>query len=500
MNRIQTLLCAGVLASAACFAAVDVRLPDAAAKGDKAAVRTLLAQKIDVNSAQPDGTTALHWAAHKNDLELVNLLLKAGADAKAMNRYNVTPLAEAVQFGSAPMIEALLKAGADPNTLTTDEGETVLMSASRTGNVEAVKALLARGANVNAKESYRGQTALMWAAAEGHPEVVKLLLAAKADPNILSTDRSTTLPKLPAGSPSAPIPRGGLAAIHFGARQGSIEAMKALLGAGVNINQGDVDGNTPLVLALLNNHYDLAQVLIDRGADPNKGNKDGRAALFTAIDVAIPDPSPRPVRREFDKLTANDIIKSLLDHGANVNQGLTASSAIERFAQDHGDKSMGAGTTPFMRAARGSDIELMKMLLAKGADPKLTAKDGLNALIISIDGSGLRNARGTEADWLAVVKYCVELGIDVNASTDRGVTVMHNAAGKGADTIVKYLAEHGAKLDVKNKAGLTPLDLASGKGGQPGVVRDPHESTMKLIRDLLKNQGPSAQNNAPANN
>jgi ankyrin repeat protein len=193
-----------------------------------------------------------------------------------------------------------------------------------------------------------------------------------------------------------------------------------------------------------------------------------------------------------------DIIKSLIDHGANVNQALTAASAIEKFAQDHGDRSLGAGVTPLIRAARGADVNLMKYLVSKGADPKLKAKDGMTPLIAALDGGGLRNVRGTDADALEVAKYCLELGIDVNAQTDRGMTAMHGVAARGSDEIVKFLAANGAKVDVKNKAGLTPYDMAAGKGGQPGVVRDPHESTMKLLRELAKSQGPSAQNTEPA--
>jgi ankyrin repeat protein len=488
------LLWAGALMAGAVFAASDVRLPDAAMNGDKAAVKAMLKQKIDANSAQPDGTTALHWAAHQNDLELVNALLQSGANVKAANRYGITPLAEAVQKGSAALVEALLKAGADPNTLTTDEGETVLMTASRTGNAEAVKLLLAKGANVNAVEGYRGQTALMWAAAEEHPDIVKVLLAAKADPNLASVDRDTTLPKLPAGSPAAPISRGGLRAIHFAARQGSVESMKALLDAGVDINQGDVDKNSPLLLAILNSHYDLAQVLIDHGAKPNVANKDGRAALLTAVEMRTMDWSPRPFRRDTDKLTATDIIHSLVDHGADVNQQLTASSAIERFAQDHGDKNLAEGATPFMRAARSVDMELMQYLISKGADPKHASKSGLNALLLAAGVGWSEKIKGTEAQAIDAVKFLLDQGMDLNAITDRGDTVMHGAAMRGADNLVKFLAEKGAKLDVKNKQSLTPLDIAMGKGGAPGVVRDAKESTMKVIRDLMKARGPQAQN------
>src|SRR5258708_6392418 len=210
------------------------------------------------------------------------------------------------------LAERLMKAGVDANTPAAEEGETVLMSASRVSNIEAVKALLDRGANPNAKESYKGQTALMWAAAEGHAEVIKLLLAKGADPKILSDDRDSTLPKLTAGSPNAPVSRGGLAALSFAARQGQIDAVNALVAGGSDINQKDIDGNTALVLSILNKHYDLAQMLIDKGADVNAANKDGRAPLFTALEIRNEDYSPQPALKDNDKLSAHDHIHSLL--------------------------------------------------------------------------------------------------------------------------------------------------------------------------------------------
>lgn len=473
-------------------------LVDAVKNRDQDAVKAMLKQRVDVNAAEADGTTALHWAAHWNDLETVDLLLKAGANAKATNRYGASPLSEAVANGSgAPgsgaLIERLLKSGADPDTLSAPQGETVLMAAARVGNVEAVKILLDHGAYPDARETFRGQTALMWAASEGHPEVIKLLVAKGANINARSSDRDTTPPKMEAGTPAAPIARGGLSALHFAARQGQMAAAKALIEGGGDINQKDSDGNNALIVALLNSHYDFAQLLIDSKADPNVANKDGRTALYTAVEMHDADWSPLPVRRVEDKTSSLDIIRSLLAHGVNVNAQLTAPSPIVKMAQDTGDRTLGAGATAFMRAARSADAELMQILLDKGADAKLADKDGLNALMLAAGMSWADKIRGTEAQALEAVKLCAASGLDVNTATTKGDTAMHGAANRGADSIVKYLAEKGAKLDVKDKQGMTPLDLAMGKsprtpagGGSP---RPAHESTVALLEQLL---GPSA--------
>jgi ankyrin repeat protein len=412
---IKTLnaLCAVAIVSSVAYAAGSTALVDAAKNRDAQAVRSLLKQHVDVNAAEPDGTTALHWAAHWNDLDTAQSLLRAGANVKTANRYGVTPLSEAAAKGSVALIEALLKAGAAPNTLTTPEGETVLMTAARNGNAEAVKVLLAHKADPNAKEEYRGQTALMWAAAEGHPDILKLLLAAGADYKVRSGDRDATPPKLSNGSPIAPISRGGLTALHFAARQGEVESVRVLREAGADLNQPDSDGNSVLNLAILNTHYELAQFLLDKGANPNVANKDGRAALFMAIDMHDIDWSPRPARKELDKVTSLDVVKSVIAHGGNVNAQLTNPSTIERFAQDHGDKTLAAGATPFMRAARSADVEVMRFLLDHGADPKLANKDGVTALLVAAGVGYTENkVRGTEAQALEAVKLCAELGLD----------------------------------------------------------------------------------------
>jgi len=497
-----TVWCVAALLSAAGYAATSgtPSLAEAAKNQDRDGVRTLLKQGgVDVNRAEPDGTTALDWVAHWNDAELADLLLHAGADVRASNRYGVTPLSEAVAAGSRALVESLLKAGADPNTPVGTLGETVLMTAARTGNVEAVKALLEHGADVDAREGFRGQTALMWAAAEGHPEVIRVLAGHGADLNVRSFDRDTTPPKLMAGTPAAPISRGGLTALLFAARQGQIEAAKALLDAKTDVNQVDSDGNNGLILALLNHHYDLAQLLLDRSADPNLANtRDGRTALYTAVEVHDADWSPRPARRETDKLTSFDLIRALLDRGAKVNVTLTAAAPIVKLAQDTGDRTLAAGATPFMRAARSADVEAMHLLLEKGADPNLANKDGLNALMLAAGNGWSDKIRGTEAQALEAVRLCVELGLDVNAATDKGDTALHGAAGRGADTIAKFLVDKGASVNAANKRGLTPLDIAMGKGGPPGSPRDAHESTAALLKKLGGTPGKEVKQTAEA--
>ena len=275
MRVLGTLSLASVLAVVLTGGIASAQIADAVEHRDSEAVRSLLKQKTNVNATQPDGSTALHWAAHWNDLETVNLLLRAGADPKIANRYGDTPLSEAATQGNAAMIEALLKAGADPKTLTTADGETVLMTAARAGNADAVRILLEHGSDVNARENYKGQTALMWAAAERHPEVVKLLLAHGADWKVRSFDRPTKMPELSAASSVSPIARGGFTAFLFTAREGDIESAKAMLEGGVDVNQTDVDGATALVVSIMNKRYTFAKFLLDRAANPNLADVQG---------------------------------------------------------------------------------------------------------------------------------------------------------------------------------------------------------------------------------
>jgi len=476
------LLVAGLgLAHASYGAGYDAA--DAAQNRDTEALRTLVKQHANVNTPQPDGTTALHWAAHWNDLDAVKLLVGAGANANAANRYGATPLSEGVVLGKTAMIEALLNAGADPKTLTTTGGETVLMTAARAGNIEAVKVLLSHGADVNARENYRGQTALMWAAAERHPDVVKVLMEHGADWKIVSLDRDTRMPKLSAASSVTPMARGGLTAFLFAAREGDIESGQAILDAGGDINQVDVDGTSGLVVSIMNQHYTFAKFLLDRGADPNLADVKGRAALYAAIDIRNEDYSAMPARKGDDPLPSLEVVKALLDRGANPNARLTR-NLPGRSGMDSGDTALNEGATPLMRAARAGDASVMRILLAKGADPKLTTRDGTTAFLFAA-GVGYRdkNTRGSESEALEAVQVALDQHPDISETNNNGETALHGAALRGADTIVQFLVEHGARLDVKTKRQLTPLDVAMGKS-IVGQLPVPHDSTVALIRKL----------------
>ncbi len=481
--QLSTQFSMTALLSVAAYAATagNTVLVDAVKNQDADAVRTLLKQHVDVNAPEADGTTALHWAAHWGDLETVDALLKEGANISALNRYGATPISEAVRIGSEELINKLLQAGADPNTLVTSQAETVLMKAARDGNLGAVKALIEHGADVNAKENFRGQTALMWAAAEGHPDMVKMLAAHGAELDLRSYDRDTTIPKMAAGSPAAPIARGGLTALLFAVRQGETETVKTLLDAKADINAVDSDGNNALVLAILNTHYDLAKYLIERGEDVNIAAKNGRTALYSAVEMHDMDWSPRPVHKEVDQATSMDIIRALIDHKANVNAQLTAPAPVQKHAQDLGDKDTGAGTTPFTRAARSADLELMHVLLDHGADPKLVGKDNKTALLMAAGVNWNDHIRGTDAEALEAVKLCVSLGLDVNAVSEKGDTALHGAAHRGADAIANFLIEKGADVNAHNKRGFTPLDLAMGKGGYMGAMGPVHENIAEML-------------------
>jgi len=346
-----------------------------------------------------------------------------------------------------------------------------------------VKLLLDRGADVNAREAYKGQTALMWAAAERHTGVVRLLLAKGADWKVLSSSHETKMPKLSAASSVTPMPRGGLSAIHFAAREGDVATVQAMLEAGVDINLLDVDKTTALTTSLMNKQYTLANFLLDRGADPNLPDVLGRTALYAAIDMRNEDYSATPGRPARDPMPSIDIVKALLDRGANTNATLTG-RLPGRSGMDGGDTSLGEGTTPLMRAARAGDAEVMRFLLAKGADPKRTSKEGNTALMFAA-GVGYRdkNTTGTEAQALEAVQVALEQGLDINQLNTRDETALHGAANRGADSIISFLVAKGVKIDLKSKSNYTALDIAMGKNAF-GALPVPHDSTVALLRKL----------------
>ncbi len=441
-----------------------------------------------LKAADADGTTPLHWAVRADDLEKVRSLLRTGANAKAANRYGITPVSLAATNGNAAMIETLIKAGADPKA-PLPGGQTILMTAAHTGNPEAVKLLLTHGAEVNARESSHGETALMWAAAENHAGAVKMLIEFGAEVNARSN--ALTFPKDRFGleGVTTVLPRGSWTALMYAARQGSLDAARALVDAKAELNLTDPDGTTALVLATMNGHYDTAALLLEKGSDPNIEDSTGAAALYTAVDMnTLGEVYGRPARKSTSKLTALDLIKVLLAHGANPNAQLKSATLFR--AHTPGEGTLGEGATPLMRAAKNGDAAAMRLLLDHGADPAITQKNRTTALMLA---AGLGRGQGvfakdyaTEAEMLEGVNVLLERHVDVNAASDNGQTALHFAA-QASDPIVKALAEHGAKLDAKDKQGRTPLDSALGIGGRgraggPVTVR---ESTAALLRQLM---------------
>jgi ankyrin repeat protein len=277
--------------------------------------------------------------------------------------------------------------------------------------------------------------------------------------------------------------RGGLTAFHFAAREGDIETGRVMLDAGVDINQVDADNTTAMVISILNKRYSYAKFLLDRGADPNIPDVRGRAALYATIDMRDQDYSALPAHKEDDPFPSLDLIQALLDHGANPNAQLIK-PIPGRSGMDSGDTTLGAGTTPLMRAARAGDAAVMRTLLAKGADPTLATKDGNTALLFAA-GIGYRdkNTKGTESEALEALKLAVSLGLDINGENNKGETALHGAAFRGADSLVQYLVDHGANLNAKSKRGLTPLDEAMGKSVTTQLPV-PHDSTVALLRKL----------------
>jgi ankyrin repeat protein len=438
-------------------------LADAVKAGDRAAVRTLIQKKADVNAAEADGTTPLHWAVQADDPEMVRLLLSAGASARAANRYGVTPLQVAAVNGNAAVVGDLLKSGADANAVL-PEGETILMTAARTGKVEALKVLLDHGADVNARERWFGETPLIWAAAENHAGAVRLLIERGADVNSRSALQKTEKRR----TGQSVLSLGSWTPLMYAARENAIEAGRALVAARADLNLVDPDGATALVIAIINANYDFAALLVDGGADPNVVDKEAAMGpLYAAIDmhrlaVGHGRPNPRPS----GALDAVDIVRRLLASKADPNARLKAPTMQRQHTA--GDASLGAGATPFMRAAKSGEVDVLKLLLAAGADPAATMPNHSTALMFAA-GLGWRDGspaapsydQGTPEDAVEAIKLLLASGADVNATNDNGDTALHIAVtGRGSEAIVRCLVESGANLKAPNKRGQTPLAAA----------------------------------------
>ena len=471
----------------------DSPVAKAAKAGDLAAVRKLIATHADANIPEGDGSTALLWAAYYSDLEMLRVLVAAGAKLDTANHYGVTPLLQASRTGDTAVMEALLKAGANPS-LAHPDGETPLMAASRSGHMGAVRLLLDRGANVNAAESSQQETALMWAAAEGHIDVVDALLKAGADPNRKAHVTSLTERK------NADHPTGGFTALMWAARNGHDRVVRRLIEAGADVNATNGDGATAMTIAIVNDRFDLAATLLGSGANANDGSLYQAVEMHDATTDWYARDGSQLRANHPNQLTAFDLVKLLLEKGADPNQPFVGQLHSAAMCCDNY-----ANATPFYRAAVAADVETMKLMIDRGANLEWTPTEikgeaaapmangggrGANAnvgkppaLVAMTGGQGVALSAGpgfnregpppfrekSSREPLEAVKLLLKAGANPNAKSADGSTLVHQAAQAGNLEMIRTLAQAGAKLDAPNKDGLTALDVAEGK--QPAGAR-----------------------------
>ncbi len=608
-------------------AAASAPLADAAMNGDSRAVMALLKQAADVNAAQGDGMTALHWAAMRNDAELAQTLLYAGANLRATTRIgNYTPLLLAARGGNRTVLETLVKGGAEVDVATSN-GTTALMFAAQSGSLEAVTLLLDKGADINAHDAVRGLTPVMFAAAANRPAVIELLARRGAD--LRTATKVTDLaglsrdPKLIQGiifgnpppppkegkpqegpdaqggksfvqslggpasaeeytkriaerekaekaaaeakskgeparaqapvepakeanaqpaqggsrnfAPPAPgrkplVPgidrqfmlnelvytQGGLTPLLFAARQGNMEAVRALITAGADVNQVSAgDRTSPLLIATINGHFDVARYLLDHGADPTRAGENGATPLYGAINCEWAPKAlyPQPRAHLQQHTTYLELMKALLDKGADPNARLRKKVWYSGYSFDlSGVDEIGA--TAFWRAAYASDVEAMKLLVAYGADPNIRtmkpagrprtgdgerdAKDvsglppvptggpGITPLMAAAgagygEGFAANAHRFAPTGMLAAVKYLVDdLHANVNDVDHEGNSALHHAAARGDNEMITFLVSKGADVRKVNREGKTTVDMANG----PVQRIQPFPETIALLEKL----------------
>ena len=506
-------------------AAADDPLVTAAKDGDLRAVRALIAKRAPVNEPARDGSTALLWAAYHSDLPMAQALLAAGAKVNTPNRYGVTPLLQASRTGDTALIDVLLKAGADLK-VTHHDGETALMAASRAGSIGGVRLLLEAGADANLEENYQEETALMWAAAEGHADVIKTLLAAGADPNRKA--RVTTISE----RKHADHPSGGFTALMFAVRNGHSDAAKALVAGGADTAATNGDGATALILAVVNDRFDLAATLLDAGAGANDG------ALYFAADMhdATTDMRAKDGSRlradHPNKLTALDLVKLLLERGADPNKAFVGQLHSTTLCCD-----AEINASPFYRAAIASDVEVLKLMIAHGAQVEWSpaevnkegraggggrgnANVGRTPIMITMNGGrGAPFAAGpgferlgpppfrepSNRDPVEAARVLIAAGANPNHKAPDGSTPLHTAVTARQVGIIRALVAAGARLDGVNKDNLTPLLLAEkpepppppGNNTDSRVYRPKRDTRDEVIAALRELMGLGPNDPAP---
>jgi ankyrin repeat protein len=456
-------------------AAGDLRLIDAVRTKNTERVRTLIADRVNVNATQGDGATALHWAVHLDDLSIVDTLIRAGARADVADDTGATPLHLACTNRNASAVSTLLAAGANPNAALLS-GETVLMACARAGEATAVRALLGRGAVVNARESAHDQTALMWAASQSHPQVVQALLERGADVRARSREYTQTVTSevtQRAGREELnyTVQRGGMTALLFAARSGDAESVRLLVAAGADANEALPDGSAALIVAAHSGHRLAAMALLEKGANPNDA-----AVGYTALHAAV-------LRADVE------LMKALLARGADPNAPITKGTPVRRNSQDFELPNTLIGATPYTLAAKYLEPEIMRALAAAGADTRRPMKDGATPLMAAV-GMGIvapaqDEKRGTDRRGLAIldggivepesrvldtVITALTLGIDLEAVNPSGETALHIASAQGYESVVRALAERGANLNARNARGQTPLGALLARKARPAMV------------------------------
>jgi len=439
----------------------------------------------DVNARQSDGSTPLLWAVYQSDHARMAELIAAGADVSTANNFGATPMAEAARLGDVESLRLLLKAGADVNSANA-EGQTALHSVARTGNVDAAALLLKHGANLEARESWGGQTPLMWAASQNQPAMVKFLISKGADPDARATVREWTRRVTAEGRPKD-MNRGGLTPLLFAARQGTVETGQALLKGKADPDLADPDATSPLVMTLINAHWDFAKLLIESGADVNAWDFWGQSPIYMAVDMNILPAGFRVELPGTDQSSGIEIIRLLLAKGANPNLQLKLRPPYRNAVQDRGaDPALVGGATPLMRAAAGGDLDAARLLLQAGALVDLPNEDGVTPLMAAVSAAGTRGKNKTEEQALALVRLLADAGASVSTASVNGMTALHSAAFRGWDSVIRELAARGAKLDAQETDQLTPVDYAMGRSRVGFLQTKPpvRAQTAALLRSL----------------